>query len=99
MGNPVENGTQSADSIVVMRDKPCAYQAKMFFETYQGSYERLRTEPPRMYVVYDGYGDMAVFLKSVPTYPDRVVDLVHLLHIKYIILHRAEYAAARDEGG
>ncbi len=57
------------------------------------------TQPTRMYVVYDGYGDMAVFLKSVPTYPDRVVDLVHLLHIKYIIKFRAEYAAARDEGG
>ena len=98
IGNPVASGSLSAESISVMNGKPCAYQANTVFDTYHGSYERLRTRPPRMYVVYDGYGDMAVFLKSVPTYPDRVVDLVHLLHVKFIIKYRGEYEEARDNG-
>ena len=62
VGNPVASGSLSAESISVMGGKPCAYQANTVFDTYHGSYERLRTGPPRMYVVYDGYGDMAVFL-------------------------------------
>ncbi len=50
----------------------------------QGNPKRLKTQPPRLYIVYDGNSDFATYLRGMPEYPDGVVDLVHLSHVKFI---------------
>ena len=97
--NPLVSGGIRVKDVTPISNKPCAYQARKVFSNYQGSTRKMKSRPPRLYIVYDGNGDLTTFLRSMPTYPDRVVDLVHFLHVKFIIAFLDQYAHEKDQGG
>ena len=35
----------------------------------------------------------------MPVYPDRIIDLVHLVHIKFIMAYLDDFAEEKDAGG
>ncbi len=70
----------------------------ILFKHYHGDLKRLKTQPPRLYIVYDGNSDFSTYLRSMPEYPDRVVDLVHLSHVKFIMNFLDMFATMKDQG-
>ncbi len=100
ISNPLVSGGISVADVTPITDrKMCAYQARMLFKNYEGDAKRLRTRPPRLYIVYDGNSDLATYLKSMPVYPDRIIDLVHLVHVKFIMAYLDFFAEKKDQGG